>query len=117
MDRDELIRLFVLDAICDHYENVDQMILGDVTAHCSKLGMAVDRSDVVKALAELVESGMAKAYLLFGTEPFKQDLEGMPPLDVIETEFKTYFYITKRGMDRQLSDDGWPFDDEGKPRA
>ena len=60
---------------------------------------------------------MAKAYRLSCFEPFKEDLEGMPPLDVIETYFKTYFYITKKGMERQLSDDVWPFDDQGNPRA
>ena len=95
-----MIRLFVLDAICDDYENVDQVIIGHVAGYCAKLGMAVDRSDVVRALAELVEGGMAKAYLLSGTEPFKEDLEGMPPLDVVETHFQTYFYITKKGMER-----------------
>ena len=115
MDRDELIRLFVLDAICDDYENVDQVIIGHVAGYCAKLGMAVDRSDVVMALGELVDSRMAKAYRLFSTEPFKEDLEGMPPLDVVETYFKTYFYITKKGMERQLSDDGWPFDEDGEP--
>jgi hypothetical protein len=116
MDRDELIRLFVLDAICDDYENVDQVILKDVAGYCAKLGVAVDRSDVVKALAELVEGGMAKAYLLSPTEP-TEELEGMPTIDVVETYFKTYFYITKKGMERHLSDDGWPFDGQGNPRA
>jgi hypothetical protein len=28
----------------------------------------------------------------------------MPPLDVVEEDFKTYFYITKKGMDLHLSD-------------
>ena len=110
MDRDELIRLFVLDAICDDYENVDR-VLRHVAAYCGKLGMAVDRPDVLKALAELVEGGMAKAYLLSGTEPNKE-LEGMPPLDFAETDPGTYFYITKKGMERQVSDDGWPFDED-----
>jgi len=110
-----LIRLFVLDAICDDYENVDQVILRHVAGYCAKLGMAVYRSDVVKALHQLVESGMAKAYRLYSTEPFKEDLEGMPPLEVAETDFGTYFYITKKGMERHLSDDGWPFDEDGEP--
>lgn len=37
----------------------------------------------------------------------------MPPLDVVEEYFKTYFYITKKGMDLHLSDDMWAaFDDD-----
>jgi hypothetical protein len=42
----------------------------------------------------------------------------MPSLDVVEEDFKTYFYITKKGMDLHLSDDTWwPFRDEAKPRV
>ncbi len=40
----------------------------------------------------------------------------MPPMDVIEEYFKTYFYRTKKGLELQISDDSstrWPFDDEG----
>jgi len=116
MDRNELIRLFVLNEICDDYENVDQVILPNVAKLCAKLGLTVDRSDVVKALGELVESGLAKAYLLSCTEPFKEDLEGMPALDVPDTDFRTYFYITKKCMDVHLSDETWwPFDEHGEP--
>ena len=40
----------------------------------------------------------------------------MPSLDVIEENFTTYFYITKKGMDLHLSDDTWwPFDEQGEP--
>ncbi len=48
------------------------------------------------------------------TEPFSTELKGMPPVDVVEEYFETYFYITKKGMDLHLSDDtSWPFDDDG----
>jgi hypothetical protein len=41
----------------------------------------------------------------------------MPPMDEVEEYFKTYFYITKKGMDLHLSDDdSWPLDDEGELR-
>ncbi len=37
----------------------------------------------------------------------------MPPVDVVEEDFKTYFYPTKKGMDFQTSDYTWsPFDDD-----
>ncbi len=37
----------------------------------------------------------------------------MPPMDVVQEDFRTYFYITKAGMDVHLAeDDWWPFDDD-----
>jgi len=37
----------------------------------------------------------------------------MPPVDVVEENYKTYFYITKKGMEFHRSDDTWwPFDDD-----
>jgi hypothetical protein len=115
MKRSELIRRMVLNAICDDYENVDQVILRDVAKDGAKLGFTIERSDIVNALYELIENGLAKAYLLSSTDP-TQELQGMPPVDVVEEDFKTYFYITKKGMDLHLSDDTWwPFGDEDKP--
>ena len=116
MDRRELIRRLVLNSICDDFENVDQVILRDVTRDGSKFGLMIERSDIVDALKGLIEDGLAKAYLLSsitGRDPFAGELPGMPSLDVVEKDFQTYFYITKKGMDFHLADDTWwPFDDE-----
>jgi len=90
----------VLDAICDDYENVDQVILRHVSELSANCGLKIDRAEVVSALAWLIEDGLAKAYLLSCREPHVTELPGMPPLDVPEEYFKTYFYCTKRGMDR-----------------
>ncbi len=115
MNTTELIQKMVLSEISDDYENVDQIILPVVARECAKLGIAVERSDVVGALAELVEDGLAKAYRLSSTTPAIA-LQGMPTLDIVEEYFETYFYITKQGLDQHLSDDTWwPFDDEGQP--
>jgi hypothetical protein len=117
MNRVGLVRRLVLDEICDDYENVDQMILRDVTKLGAKLGLSIDRSEIVDALAHLIEEGLAKAYLLSSKEPCSTEILGMPALDVVEEDFKTYFYITQKGRDLHLSDDTWwPFDDNGKPR-
>jgi hypothetical protein len=70
-----------LSSICDDFENVDQMILGDVTSHGSKFGLMIERSDIVEALKGLIEDGLAKAYLLsvtMGRDPFAGELPGMP---------------------------------------
>lgn len=101
----------VLDKICDDYENVDQTILQDVARGAAECGLTIGRSDVVKALEELIALGFAKAYTLSRREPFSTELDGMPPLDVVEENFRTYFYATKKGIDLQVSDDTWwPFE-------
>ena len=120
MERRELMRRLVLNWISDDFENVDQIILPNVTRDGSELGLTVERSDIVDALEGLIKDGLAKAYLLSGTmgpDPFAGELSGMPPLDVVEEDFQTYFYITKKGMDFHLADDTWwPFDDEAEPK-
>ena len=117
MERRELMRRLVFNWISDDFENVDQIILPNVTRHGSELGLTVERSDIVNALEGLIQDGLAKAYILSGREPFETELLGMPPLDVVEENFKTYFYITKKGMDLHLADETWwPFDEEGKPK-
>jgi hypothetical protein len=118
MNRIELIRRLVLNAICDGYQNVDQVILQQVSEGGAMLGLTViTRSEILDALAGLIADGLAKAYLLSSREPHSTELQGMPSLDVVEENFTTYFDITKKGMDFHLSDDTWrPFDDEGAPR-
>jgi len=112
LDRNELIRRLVLREISDDYESVDQIILRNVARDGARLGLSVERSDIVDALARLIEDGLAKAYLLSSTEPYSTEIQGMPSLDFVEEDFKTYFYITKKGVDFHSSDDTWwPFDD------
>jgi hypothetical protein len=48
-------------------------------------------------------------------DPFAGELPGMPSMDIVEENFQTYFYITKKGMDFHLADDSWwPSDDEAQ---
>jgi hypothetical protein len=102
----------VLSEISDDYENVDRIIPPHLTKDCSKLGIAIERSEIVKALGELVGDGLASAYLLSPIE-----LRGMPALDVVEENFETWFYITRRGwISTSPTTAGGPFDDEGEPR-
>jgi hypothetical protein len=111
MDRSELIQRLVLSEISDDYESVDQIILRNVARDGAKLGLSIERSDIVDALRSLIEDGLAKAYLLSSREPYSTELPSMPALDVVEEDFKTYFYITKKGIDFHLSDNTWwPFD-------
>jgi hypothetical protein len=111
MNRSEIIRRLVLREISDDYENVDQIIFPNVFEGCAKRGVKIERSNVVEALAELIEDGLAKAYVLSGTKPYSTQLPGMPGLEIVEEHFKTYFYITKKGVDLVRSYVGLPFDD------
>lgn len=117
MNRRELVRRLVLNSICDDYENVDQAILHDVAAYGARCRLTIDRSEIVDALAGLVEEGLAKAYLLSDTKPHCTELQDMPRIDLIAEDLKTYFYITKKGMDLHLSGDkSFPFDNEDNLR-
>jgi len=112
MNRRELVQKLVLIAISDDYENVDQCILPHVAEIGATYGLTIKRPEIVGALAELIGGGLAKAYFLPSTEP----LQSMPPLDEIEEYFKTYFYITEKGMDLHLDGDTrLDLDDADKP--
>jgi hypothetical protein len=105
----------VLAAMCDDFENIDQIILPVVARDCAKLGFSVERAEIVNTVSGLVMDGLAKAYDLSGSnkDPFPGELHGMPPVDIVEEDFKTYFYVTKKGKDLQTSDyTWWPFDDD-----
>ena len=118
MEPRELIRRLVLKSICDDFENVDQIILRDVSRDASRFGLTIERSDIVDALKGLIEDGFAKAYRLsgsMGADPFAGELPDMPSMDMVEENFQTYFYITNNGMDFYLADNSWwPFDDEAE---
>src|SRR5690242_5287474 len=101
MTRAEFIKRLILNSMCDDFENVDQVILRDVAEVAAKCGLSVERAEVVHNLRALVEAGLAKAYDLSCAtgDPFSGELGGMPPLDVPEEDFRTYFYPTRKGME------------------
>lgn len=120
MTRAEFVQRLVLNSMCDDLENVDQVILPYVSEVAAKCGLTVERPEVVEHVRALVESGLAKAYNLFAgiTDVFSGELGGMPPLDVPEEDFRTYFYITERGMQLHQSDSTWwPLDDNDELRS
>lgn len=111
------MRRFVLNAISDDYENIDQVILAEVSKDTARCGLKIERLEVVEALSGLIRDGFAKAYILSGTEPYCQEITGIPKVDEREEDFKTYFYITLKGSEFQTSHDAWwPFDDEDNLR-
>ena len=120
MTRAEFLQRLVLNEICDDFENLDQIILPHLAEDGRKCGLTIERAEIVEALSALVENGLAKAYDLGCTDPFSKELPGMPSLDIIEENFRTYFYATENGLDVQTSycsDASWPFDEEGELRC
>jgi hypothetical protein len=116
MNRDELIRTFVLDQIMDDYEELDHITesIAKWSAQCS---VVVQRQDVVQALVSLTEHGFAKAYSL-GRDI--KEIEGVPPPDYIQDPdlySRCYFLVSDKGREenkRLRSLATWPFDDDGK---
>lgn len=120
MTRAEFVLRLVLDYICDDFENVDQILLREVAETGRKCGLAIQRSEVIEALRTLVADGLAKAYDISASsrDPFAGELEGMPPLDEVEEDFRAYFYRTRKGLDFLGADTAWwPFDDDGELQA
>jgi hypothetical protein len=71
--------------------------------------LTIERFDVVEALQKLIAQGLEKAYVLPGPakNPFPGELEGMPSLEIVEENFRAYFYATRMGIGLQLSNDSW----------
>ena len=102
MTRTEFLQRLIVNSMCDDFENVDQVILRDVAGVAAKCGLTVERPEVVENLRALVEAGLAKAYDMWaatGGDAFAGELQGMPPLDVPEKDFRTYFHPTQKGME------------------
>jgi hypothetical protein len=109
-DRAELLRMFVLDAIADDYENLEQ-ICADVSAMSTRCALLVQCSDVTKALVSLIASGLASPYKL---RPTAEKVEGIPATDALGSY---YYWVTEKGREVQLSDyAGWPFGENGELR-
>jgi len=68
---------------------VDQCLLKDVAQEGASCGLKIERPELIETLADMIQDGLAKAWLLSPTEP-SQEVEGMPQMDVIEEFFKTY---------------------------
>jgi hypothetical protein len=93
MNRQKLVRLFVLMEISDDYEEPEH-IYRSVAKRAAICGVDVSEEDVRKSLRDLVGSGLAKAYELSTREPFAQEIEGWPSLGCFQDY---YFWITTEG--------------------
>jgi len=115
INRNELIRTFVLMIVADDYEYFDK-VSDDVSERGRQCGLAVNQSEVMRALLSLIEAGLAKAYR-YHPAPINsfEEIQGAPPQEEISNRWSTYFWITPKGQEILASNREryWPFDDEG----
>jgi hypothetical protein len=109
MTRRDLISLLVLAEISDDYEE-PRHIFKRVARRAKICGTRAKLEDVHSSLANLIESGLAKAYRLSPREDVAE-FTGIPP---DETFGDHYYYITKDGQDTLAKKSSlWPFDADG----
>lgn len=106
--RAELRRMFILNVVCDDYENLE-MIRSEVDKMAPACGLPVTDKLISAELCRLIQDGLVSAYLLSSTDPVEA-LDGVPP----DSELDEYYYfVTKEGRALQLADfPDWPFEEE-----
>ncbi len=115
--RGELVVRLVLNWISDDYENLSQTIADGVTKDGTECGMAIEKSEIVAALEELVTRGWAKAYRLFTNGAPPVEFDRMPTIEEMEDFNGAWFYVTNAGMKVQLEPwEFWPWDDDNQLR-
>lgn len=67
--QDRMLRLLVLSAIADDYEDF-RIIAHETSAWAREVGLVVNHEKILGALAELIDEGLAKAYVLSSREPY-----------------------------------------------
>jgi hypothetical protein len=110
MNRKELIRLAVLGEISDDYEEPTH-VFRCVEERLRTCGVGVTPDDLRGSLVDLIESGLAKAYWLWGSGHDAKEVQGVPAANHFQEH---YFLITdegKRALDIWRIE--WPFDEEG----
>lgn len=105
--REELIRLFILDA----YGNCTHVRLAHIELHWNSLaerhGIRISRDEFIRALRQLIALG----YLTAAYKGNHWQYEGMPPIEEIKP-FGVYFWVTGAGWDFLESNPSWwPFED------
>jgi hypothetical protein len=116
-NRSDLVRMLVLNEICDDYENLTISIMPPVVERGRQCGVKVEKSDLVRALNELIESGLAKAYWLRGDGRPVEEFETMPTLSQMEDPYGAWFLVTEEGLKiHRTNGDFWPFHEDDELR-
>jgi hypothetical protein len=92
MERNKLIQGLVMDSIADDYEDLS-MVVREVSTWASERGSSVAKSDIKKALLDLIRDGLAAAYRL--TPSTREKIQGRPESDMLG---KCHFLLTEEGQ-------------------
>jgi hypothetical protein len=101
MARKELVRRFVLNEIGDDYENLEH-IRSLMAKDAERCGLTISTDEIVQSLADLIQSGLAKAYRF--RPPYKSQPDQIPRMPPLEEIREYYFWATPEGRDLQVSD-------------
>lgn len=108
MNRDELVRSLVLAEISDDYEEPTH-VHGNVVRRAGACGVRIDYSEVERILQDLVQLGLAKAYVLSTTGPASEVPAPIPSGRVADL----YYWATSAGLDALASSrPSWPVDED-----
>jgi len=112
-DREELVRMFVLDTVADDYEDFPRVVV-TVGALGRRCGLTIGGPEVLAALEELVRVGWVTAWRLSPTRP-AEVVPGVPERTEMD---ECYFLVSEAGARRQAEEfAGWPFAEDGGLRA
>jgi hypothetical protein len=112
MDRNEILRMFILDVIADDYENLEK-IQNEVGKLGIRAGLGIEPPEITRELIGLIKSGLVRAYRLSPTQPV-EEVQGVPPPQEVDG---LYYWLTDEGKEIQLADyPHWPFDETGNLR-
>jgi hypothetical protein len=92
MERSDLVRALVMDAIANDYEEPG-VIVDEVSAWAGERGVSVTTTEILAALTGLVQTGLAKAYRLSASRP-AEEVHG---LQQIHRETDCYFLLSPEG--------------------
>ena len=75
MTREEFVRRFVLNEIGDDYESLEH-ISPFILRDSERVGLTISRDEIVQAMPELIQAGLAQAYKLSSTNRLRGDFRG-----------------------------------------
>jgi hypothetical protein len=112
IDREGIIRMFILDIVSDDYESVEIISKGlrELEQSCP---FKSDFSDLQRAITRLIERGWLRAYDL-RPQRTSIHIEGVPPSEFMSDY---YYYPTEEGKKIHELEVNWPLDENGALKA
>ena len=101
---EEWVRQYVLNAVADDYENLEQ-IVGSVIHWAFSDGKVVPLTQIMEALIEIVTKGDAKAYVLSPQPPYSTEFHWSTSEEQFEASrvWELWYHITEQGK-KAISD-------------